>query len=166
MASSAEFFDIINTTRSMRLLKPDPVPDTLIDRILEAGRCAPNGGNAQRWRFLVVQERSVKQALQVWYKRAVHDVIGHYRSSKPPVGVDPERYRRGLDDIRRCRTCSSPRARSSTSRRPRPQWACRLAYTPTRSSRSAIYGKFWASAARRASRHCLPGSLGQPREGA
>ena len=31
----------------MRRLKPDPVPDDLIRKILEAGLCAPNGGNFQ-----------------------------------------------------------------------------------------------------------------------
>ncbi len=45
-------FEIIHTTRSMRRLKPDPVPDGLIRRILEAGTAAPSGGNMQRWRFL------------------------------------------------------------------------------------------------------------------
>ena len=49
---SADLFEIIRTTRSMRRLKPDPVPNELIRRILEAGVCAPSGGNMQRWRFL------------------------------------------------------------------------------------------------------------------
>jgi hypothetical protein len=33
----ADLFDIIRTTRSMRRLKPDPVPNELIRKILEAG---------------------------------------------------------------------------------------------------------------------------------
>ena len=45
-------FEIIRTTRSMRRLKSDPVPDELVREILEAGVCAPSGGNMQRWRFL------------------------------------------------------------------------------------------------------------------
>jgi hypothetical protein len=39
-----DLFEIIRTTRSMRLLKPDPVPNELIRKILEAGVCAPSGG--------------------------------------------------------------------------------------------------------------------------
>ena len=46
MADGSELFEIIHTTRAMRRLKPDPVPDALINRILEAGQCAPNGANA------------------------------------------------------------------------------------------------------------------------
>ena len=34
-----DLFEIIRTTRSMRRLKPDPVPNELIRKILEAGVC-------------------------------------------------------------------------------------------------------------------------------
>jgi nitroreductase len=50
--ATTDLFEIIRTTRSMRWLKPDPVPDELIRKILDAGVCAPTGGNMQRWRFL------------------------------------------------------------------------------------------------------------------
>jgi nitroreductase len=50
-------FEIMQTTRSMRRLKPDPLPDELIGKILEAGVSAPSGENMQRWRFLVVNAR-------------------------------------------------------------------------------------------------------------
>jgi nitroreductase len=56
-----DLFEIIRATRSMRRLKPDPVPDDLIRKILEAGVCAPSGGNMQRWRFLVIRDPNVKQ---------------------------------------------------------------------------------------------------------
>ena len=42
--NTADLFEIIQTTRSMRRLKPDPVPNELIHKILEAGVCAPSGG--------------------------------------------------------------------------------------------------------------------------
>jgi hypothetical protein len=38
--NTADLFEIIQTTRSMRRLKPDPVPNELIRKILEAGVCA------------------------------------------------------------------------------------------------------------------------------
>jgi nitroreductase len=60
---TADLFEIIRTTRSMRRLKPDPVPNELIRKILEAGVCAPSGGNMQRWRFLVVRDPKVKQTV-------------------------------------------------------------------------------------------------------
>ena len=50
-ANTNDLFEIIRSTRSMRRLKRDPVPNELIRKILEGGVCAPSGGNMQRWRF-------------------------------------------------------------------------------------------------------------------
>ena len=98
MPDSTDLFEIIHTTRAMRRLKPDPVPDALIRRILEAGQCAPNGSNAQSWRFLVIKDRAIKEKVQVWYKKAYDELVGpHYRSSAPPPGMDAARYSRQAD---------------------------------------------------------------------
>jgi nitroreductase len=95
MSEPTELFEIIHTMRAMRRLKPDPVPDALIRKILEAGVCAPNGGNTQRWRFLVIKDQAIKRAVQVHYKRAFDDVIGpRYLAAEPPPGVTKERYLR------------------------------------------------------------------------
>ena len=93
--SDTDLFDIIRTTRAMRRIKPDPVPEPLIRKILEAGICAPSGGNYQRWKFLVVRDVAVKRAVQALYKRAYDEVIGpRYATSAPPPGVTAEKYAR------------------------------------------------------------------------
>jgi nitroreductase len=90
-----DLFEIMESCRAMRRLKPDPVPDELIAKILRAGIYAPNGGNSQKWRFLVVKDRKIKDAVHVWYKKAFDEVIGpRYASSPPPPGSDKERYSR------------------------------------------------------------------------
>jgi len=90
-----DVFDIIHTTRAMRRLKPDPVPDDLVRKILEAGVAAANGGNSQRWRFLVIKDTAVKKAVQVWYKKAFDEVVGpRYANSPPPPGISAEKYAR------------------------------------------------------------------------
>ena len=95
MTGSTDVFDILGTTRSMRRLKSDPVPDELIARILQAGACAANGGNTQKWRFLVVKDPAIKKAVQAWYKKAFDEVVGpRYATSAPPPGVDAARYAR------------------------------------------------------------------------
>lgn len=91
-------FEIVHTTRSMRRLKPDPVPDELIRKILEAGTAAPSGGNSQRWAFLVVTDPGVKRAVAAYYKRAWDEQVGpRYRAGGPPAGTSPERFARMLD---------------------------------------------------------------------
>ena len=93
--NSKDIFDVMHTTRAMRRLKPDPVPDDLIVKILEAGTCAANGGNFQTWRFIVVKDRAIKEAVQKIYKRAYDEWISpRYSSVKPPPGATPEKYHR------------------------------------------------------------------------
>ena len=95
MSESDPLIEIIGSTRAMRRLKPDPVPDELVRKILEAGVCAASGGNNQRWRFMVVKDRSIKEQVQKWYQKAFDEVVGpRYRSSEPPPGSSPGRYRR------------------------------------------------------------------------
>lgn len=45
--------------RSVRNFKPDPLPEPLIRRVLEAGRFAPSGGNCQPWKFIVITDRAL-----------------------------------------------------------------------------------------------------------
>lgn len=40
-------FDAIYTQRAIRDLKPDPVPDDLIWKMIEAATKAPSGGNSR-----------------------------------------------------------------------------------------------------------------------
>ena len=90
-----DVFEIMHTTRSMRRLRSDPVPDELIRKILQAGASAANGGNTQRWRFLVIKDPAIKKAVAAYYKRAFDEVVGpRYRTSAPPPGVSAERYQR------------------------------------------------------------------------
>jgi nitroreductase len=96
--NTADLFEIIRTTRSMRRLKPDPVPKELIRKILEAGVCAPSGGNMQRWRFLVIRDARIKETVGAYYKRAWDEQVApRYRSGAPAPGMSRERFLRLLD---------------------------------------------------------------------
>ena len=68
MPETTDIFEVMSTMRAMRRLKPDPVPDELINKILQAAQWAPSGGNTQRWRFLVVKDPEIKKKVQVYYK--------------------------------------------------------------------------------------------------
>jgi len=95
MPEGTDVFEIMHTLRAMRRLKPDPVPDELIRKILLAGQAAASGGNTQRWRFLVLKDPEIKKKVQVYYKKAFDEVVGpRYASSPPPPGSDAARYKR------------------------------------------------------------------------
>ena len=74
-------FEIIDTTRSMRRLKSDPVPDALIERIIAAGTRAPSGQNTQPWAFLVVRDATAKRWLQERYFAVMQRAMGERRPS-------------------------------------------------------------------------------------
>ena len=95
-----DLFETMENCRAMRRLKPDPVPDDLVAKILHAGTCAPSGGNAQKWRFLVLKDRKTKDAVTAWYKKAYDEIIGpRYSTVAPPPGVSPEKFKRQQDAV-------------------------------------------------------------------
>ncbi|HEX9535564.1 MAG TPA: nitroreductase family protein [Stellaceae bacterium] len=131
-SNSADLFEIIRTTRSMRRLKPDPVPNQLIRKILEAGVCAPSGGNMQRWRFLVIRDPKVKQTVGAFYKRAWDEQVApRYRAGEPAPGMNRERFLRLLDAAEYL----------AAHIHEAPVWIvpCLEGGTPTRTSGSSIY---------------------------
>jgi nitroreductase len=52
--------ELIQSRRSIRRYRPDPIPAEKIDRILEAGRWAPSANNQQPWAFIVVQDEEIR----------------------------------------------------------------------------------------------------------
>lgn len=47
------FLDLVKKRHSHRQYKPDPVPEDVLNRFLEAGRLAPSARNDQDWTFWV-----------------------------------------------------------------------------------------------------------------
>jgi nitroreductase len=58
-----DVFEAMGTAVSMRWLKPDPVPDELVDRLLWAATRASNPGNVQPWHFVVVRDEATRREL-------------------------------------------------------------------------------------------------------
>jgi len=58
-----DFFDALNKRRSVRRYTPTPVPDTVIQKALDAALKAPNSSNLQPWEFYWVKSPEKKQAL-------------------------------------------------------------------------------------------------------
>jgi len=54
----------IETLRSVRSFKPDPVPKETIIRVLREASMAASGSNTQPWEFVVIQDRDVKTRLK------------------------------------------------------------------------------------------------------
>lgn len=68
-ADQPSLIDAIMTTRAMRRLKPDPIPDEVLWQILAAANQAPSGGNIQPWQFMMVTSVAVRSELAALYLR-------------------------------------------------------------------------------------------------
>jgi nitroreductase len=58
-----ELYDVMRTTSAVREFTDDPLPDEVLQRILDNARFAPSGGNRQGARIVVVRERATREAL-------------------------------------------------------------------------------------------------------
>lgn len=79
----------IRTIRVVRTFRPDPLPDDVVERILDAGRHAASAKNTQDWTFIVVTDR---QALT--YLAAVGPWAGHLAGATIGIALvtpDPRR---------------------------------------------------------------------------
>ena len=63
MRKTMDMLELIKTRRSIRRYKKDPVSDSHITDILEAGRWAPSGLNNQPWRFVIIKDNDFKSKL-------------------------------------------------------------------------------------------------------
>ena len=62
--------EAMETQRAIRRLKPDPVDDELVRRLIELALKAPTGSSAQNWEFIVVRDAAVKRKLAQQNRRA------------------------------------------------------------------------------------------------
>ena len=90
-------FEAMYTARAMRRLRPDPVPEAVITKVLDAAIRAPSGGNAQNWVFIVVRDVAQRQALAAVYRKASDEVAAIYAARGRPAHQSAEQYRRMMD---------------------------------------------------------------------
>ena len=58
-----DILDVLTSRKSIRRYKPDPVPDEMIEKILEAARWAPTGENYQPWRCIVIRDQETSNKI-------------------------------------------------------------------------------------------------------
>lgn len=85
----------LRTCRSIRRLKPDPVPPALIRKVCEAGTFAPSGGNRQPWRFVVVTDPERRAFVAERYREAFFAYIAPARKAAEAPDF-PEAKRRNI----------------------------------------------------------------------
>lgn len=83
-------FETIYSLRSIRRLKPDPIPEDTLRKIVEAGIHAPSGGNRQDWAFILVRDPQLKLFIRDRYR----DTQKKLQAGRPPLSeLPPDRQR-------------------------------------------------------------------------
>ena len=92
--------EAIFSTRSMRHLKPDPVPREDLEYILEAATMAPSAGNLQMWSFVVVTDAAQREKLAALYREVGRRYIRDGVLADPDTDDDRRRvYSKALHNV-------------------------------------------------------------------
>ena len=95
--AAIDLFEAMYTARALRRLKPDPVPDDLITKVLDLAIRAPSGGNAQNWIFIVVRDETQRHRLAAVYRKASDEVAEIYAARGRPSHMTEDQYRRLME---------------------------------------------------------------------
>ena len=78
-----EVLEAIKSRRTIRRFKPNPIDEEKLQMILEAGRWAPSFSNLQPWRFIVIKDQGLKNALD----KAARESVLHLGINEAPVVI-------------------------------------------------------------------------------
>ena len=90
MSEQIGLYQAMSTTRAVRRLRDDPIPDEVLRRVLEAATWAPSGGNRQPWRVIALLDPEKKRALRELYEPVWRDYVGGHRQA---LARQPEEVR-------------------------------------------------------------------------
>jgi nitroreductase len=91
--ATSDVWAVLSTARSIRRFTDEPVDEATLARCLEAATWAPNGANAQAWRFVVLRSPEMRAVVAKAAARALEVIEPVYGMSRPADGDDSRRAR-------------------------------------------------------------------------
>lgn len=85
--------EALYTTRAMRRVRPDPIPQDTQMRILDAAIRAPSGGNSQEWRFVIVDDTDQIAKIGALYSECIEmlwETVYKEQVAQAAIGDTPE----------------------------------------------------------------------------
>ncbi len=86
-----DLYDAMSTLRAVRRLRPDPIPEEVLQRVFTAATWAPTGGNRQPWRIVAVRDPRKKQTLEDLYRPYWTEYVVTYRKHMESMPLDEQR---------------------------------------------------------------------------
>ena len=82
-----DLFDVVRSQRAHRRFADDPVPDAVIEQVLEAATFAPSAENRQPWVFVVVREPALRARIGDLVRRAWEGGARDHSAGRLPAGM-------------------------------------------------------------------------------
>lgn len=79
-----DLYDVMRTTGAVRRFTDDPLPDDVLDRILDNARFAPSGGNRQGVRVIALRDLGTREALGKLCTTGARRYIAQKRNGEGP----------------------------------------------------------------------------------
>jgi nitroreductase len=88
-----DFFAVVHAQRACRAFRDTPVPDELVERVLDAATFAPSAENRQPWEFVVVRDPALRDRIGDLMRRAWEEHGREHSAPRltPEVLADVER---------------------------------------------------------------------------
>ena len=104
-----ELREVMRTTPAVREFTAEPVPDEVLESLLEVARFAPNGGNRQGWRVIVLKDLDVRARIRDLYVLAWREYMAHANAGLVAFApLDNGRYTGPAVDLERARATPAP----------------------------------------------------------
>ena len=82
-----DVFEALYTTRAMRRVSEDPIPDDVLKQMIDASIRAPSGSNRQGWKFIVVTDPEIKNQLGDLYREAWDFYVKEFYGGTSDLGA-------------------------------------------------------------------------------
>ena len=102
-----DVFEALYTTRAMRRVKEDPVPDEIIKSMIDSAIRAPSGSNRQDWRFVAVTDQEVRTQLADIYKETWDYYVKSFYNSSSDLGASNLKDKEQIESVRRISNSAS-----------------------------------------------------------
>ena len=102
-----DVFEALYTTRAMRRVKEDPIPEEIIKSMIDSAIRAPSGSNRQDWRFLAVTDQKVRNQLANIYRETWDYYVKSFYNNSSDLGASNLKDKEQIESVRRISNSAS-----------------------------------------------------------
>ena len=102
-----DVFEALYTTRAMRRVREDSIPDDVIKSIMDSAIRAPSGSNRQDWKFLVVTDKKTREELADIYRETWDYYVKSFYNDSEDLGASSLKNKDEIETVKRISNSAS-----------------------------------------------------------